>query len=491
MYLPGRSSLWFDGFVDALTGSEAGMEEQVGLHRTYEGPVGTFYDALTHGPLQLELRRVSKDDWRLLRRFGYRDHRYDEPFVCPHDVDDYQTDLASIPWFFQWVVPARGLHFPAIMLHDALVVGEGQPPTHIGPAVDREEADRIMRDAMGQLGVGLPRRWLAWTGAMLATLASKQPRAKWIALLLIGLLPIVALGVIATFDLFDWSLFGWKDQLPWMGDRGWFAELLAGGVAAVVLPLLWSVVWWKRWRVGAIAGVALAFVLHVTIIMGVAYAVYLLVDRLTRSRRRAEQAIRADQAALQQTMRISSQVGKGSATFIDLRIPRPFVRVTVTGPGMLVDGLKLVTDLGVLEGHSHPALVELAGKLEATAHCGVTGPVPVPITVIVDRQGPALSVGVGPPSMYETVVELRTNYEIDDPNAPNTTQPAPIEHALKETIAGGTGRGFVAGLVPIPAEGHPEDHRHDHDAAADLEAESAKAATDITGQGGGALHGHA
>lgn len=421
------------------------MEEPAGLHRIYDGPVGTFYDERTHGPLQLELRRVKHEKWVLLRRFGYRDHRYDEPFVCPHDVDDYDTDLASIPWFFQWVVPGTGTHFPAIMLHDALVVGEDDDPTHLGPAVTREEADRIMRDAMGHLGVGFVRRWLAWTGAMMATVATMRPRWWWLTLLVVTFLPIVALGILATIDLLDWA-----ELLPWMGDRNWLVELGAGAVGALVIPALLSILWWRRWRAGLIAGVTLAFLVHVTLLMFAAYGVYRVLEWLTTSRTRSEEDFAAEQALLESHMRVSDQVGKGSATFVDLRIPRSFVRISVTGPGMLVDGLRLVTDLGILEGHSEPALQELSRRLEATAHCGSTGPTSVDVEVVVDRQGPALRVGVGPESMYESVIEV------------TTTDGSSIEKVLKETIASGTGRGFVAAFVPIATAGNPEDIVHDH-----------------------------
>lgn len=428
------------------------MREPAGLHRIYDGPVGTFYDAQTHAPLQLELRRIDHREYRLLRRFGYRDHLYDEPFVCPHDVDEYSTDLASIPFFFQWVVPSRGTHFPAIMLHDALVVSEGDPATHLGPAVDREEADRIMRDAMGQLGVGFVRRWLAWTGAFVATAATMQPRWFWRALLAITFGTIAALGVLATVDLFDW-----KAPLPWMGERSTFSELIRGGIGAVVIPAALSVLWLKRWRAGLIGGITLAFLLHVTAMMAVGWLVYRLLEWATGWKyTRAESDVAADQAALIQGMRVTEQMGKGSATFTDLRIPRSTVQISVTGPGMLVSGFRLVTDLGILEGHSHPALVELGAGLASTSYCGLTGPTPTTIDVGVDRQGPTLTISAGPASMYESVVEI------------STVGGETLEQLLKRTIGDGTGRGFVAGLVPVPAAGNPE-HAH-HPPGDDVEA---------------------
>ena len=146
------------------------------------GPVphqGGFFDPRTGGPPVFELRRDGPRAFRLVHPFGYIDARYDEPFICPADTTTFTTDLNSVPAVFSWVVPTHGTHLPAILLHDALVVPAGTPATHRGPAVSREEADRIMRDAMGHLGVRPIRRWLAWTGASLATIVSAPERRAW------------------------------------------------------------------------------------------------------------------------------------------------------------------------------------------------------------------------------------------------------------------------------------------------------------------------
>ena len=420
------------------------MPDGSDIHSIVERPPGTFFDAETGGPLQLELGRVGVRKYRLRRQFGYQDHRYAEPFICPNDVGSYDTDLASIPWFFSWIVPSRGAHFPAIMLHDALVVGDGDCPTHLGPVVSREEADRIMRDAMGRLGVGFVRRWLAWTGAFLATAAgTMKPRWFWIGRLLVTFGTIIVLGALATLDVFD--VF---DVLPWMGDRSMIAELVSAAIGAVIIPLLLSVLWWRRWRAAAIGGLTLAVVYHVTIGMFVGWTVYQIVEwlaarvpGLTRPSAKAEAA----ELALARQERITAQVGKGSSTFIDLKVPRSTLRMTVTGPQMLLSGLRLVTDLGILEGHHHPSLEKLASSLTCTAYCGRTGPTKTEIAVVVDRLGPALVIDVGPQSMYESIIEI------------STRRHETLEAALNRTIGSGTGRGYLAGLVPVPGQGHPED----------------------------------
>jgi hypothetical protein len=221
-----------------------------------------FYDVQTQGPIQLQLQQDGAE-FRVLRQFGYRDPRYDLAFVVPAEPARFTTDLASIPTLFVWLVPGLGTHLPAVVLHDGLVVPPGRHPTHDGPPVDREEADRILRDAMASLGTPRIRRWLMWTGVMLATAWSTlTPRWWWPTLVAVTIGLVITLGLVATLDLLD----VWQ-ALPWMGDRPWWAEVAGGAVFALVIPLLVSTAWGRRWPVGAITGVALAFLLHVTIVL--------------------------------------------------------------------------------------------------------------------------------------------------------------------------------------------------------------------------------
>ncbi len=163
-----------------------------------------FFDKETGGQLQVELRRVSETQYKLLRQFGFRDDHYDAPFVVPHDTEEFLTDLASIPWFFAWLVPGQGSHLPGVLLHDGLVVNAGEGKTHVGPDVTRLEADRILRHAMGDLGTPFVRRWLVWTGVALATVfVDLRPRWLWRLLLVVTFGLISILGAIATVDLFD------------------------------------------------------------------------------------------------------------------------------------------------------------------------------------------------------------------------------------------------------------------------------------------------
>lgn len=238
-----------------------------------------FFDPETGDTMVLQLEPDGAR-FRLLRQFAYRDPRHAEPFVVPADIVSFRTDLASIPWFFAWLVPGLGTHLPAVLVHDALVVRRGEGKTHLGPDVDREEADAILRDAMASLGTPLVRRWLMWTAVTLATaFSSLRPRWRWAPLVAGTLLLVAGLGVTATLDLLDVV-----DVLPWMGDRRWAVELATAAAVALVVPLAGSVLWGRLWKAGAIAGIALAMLLHVTAMVALVYGLYWLIERVVSAR---------------------------------------------------------------------------------------------------------------------------------------------------------------------------------------------------------------
>ena len=258
-------------------------------------PAGSrFYDVETGEAMRLQLEQCGTS-FRLLRPFGYRSDEYPEAFIVPADLETFETDLASIPWFFAWLVPGLGTHLPAVLLHDGLVLKEGEPKAHIGPDVDREEADRILRDAMATLGVGKVRRWIMWAAVTLATAwKALRPAAWWRGLVLGTVGTITVLGAVATLDLLDvW------DGLPWMGPRAWWVEVAGGAAVAVAVPLVLSALWGRLWAAGAITGVALAFLLHVTAAIAVLYGLYSVVEAvLSRSEGSGPNARKGFEAAV-------------------------------------------------------------------------------------------------------------------------------------------------------------------------------------------------
>jgi hypothetical protein len=247
---------------------------------------GRFFDGESldpSTPMRVVLERVVVDGRELFtmrHRIAYRDRHHAEPHVVPGDRDRFRSDLTSVPHLFTWLVPRTGLHLPAALLHDGLVRSEDEPISYLGPPVDREEADRIFRDAMGDLGTSVLRRWLMWTAVTLATVREGviRPAAYYRTVVFGSIALIAVLGVLATLDLFDATVFGVAVELPWMGDRPLGQELVGGAVAAIVVPLVLAVLWGRLWRAGAIAGLALAFLLHVTIALVVLTGLYLAIE---------------------------------------------------------------------------------------------------------------------------------------------------------------------------------------------------------------------
>lgn len=234
--------------------------------------MGEFRDTETQGPLRLELRSVDGRDFTVLRQIDYQSDRFAQPFTVPADLANFTTDLASVPTVFTWLVPISGKFLPAAVLHDALI-HEGQ---YLGPALDRTEADLIFRESMIELGTGPVRAWLMWSAVTVTTIRKSPQWTRRAALwLLIGV--IAVLGVLATGDLFDlWSI------LPWMAERPFIQELAYGGAFAVAIPPLLALTWGKQWAAGTILGIALALLLHVTVILLALYGAYATLEWAVR-----------------------------------------------------------------------------------------------------------------------------------------------------------------------------------------------------------------
>jgi hypothetical protein len=243
-----------------------------------------FFDGETATPgvpMRVQLERVVLDErelFRLERKIAYQDRHHDTPHVVPADTEAFRSDLTSVPALFTWLVPKTGCHLPAALLHDGLVHHPAEPASYTGPAVTRQEADRIFRDAMGDLGTPLIRRWLVWTAVTLATVREGiRPRRLNQVTVFGSLAVIVVLGAVATLDLLDvW------DVLPWMADRPVGEELALGAVGAVAVPILLAVLWRSLWRAGVIAGIALALLLHVTVVLVALTVVYQAAEAVAR-----------------------------------------------------------------------------------------------------------------------------------------------------------------------------------------------------------------
>ena len=258
------------------------------LQRFHDG--GTVEEPPDRGAEpRIVLERVTDggdEAFRLARRLGYDDRRLGELLV-PAD-GDFRTDLTSVPWLFTWLVPKTGAHLPAALLHDGLVGGAADDPASYisveGHLVTRDEADRVFRDAMADTGTGVVRRWVVWTAVATATIflgSEAWSRAQWwgyrvAAATTIAL--VVLLGSLATLDLVDAGV-----RLPWMGDRPWWSEVVGGFAAAVAIPFVLGLAWGRFRMAGAILGVLLALLLHVSVALLLLTGLYAAVEWAARA----------------------------------------------------------------------------------------------------------------------------------------------------------------------------------------------------------------
>jgi hypothetical protein len=246
-------------------------------------------------PPRIVLERVEAGDlderterFRMLRRLAYRDRDHGLLLV-PADLGGFESDLTSVPMIFTWLVPRTGRHLPPALLHDGLVHAAAEPATYVsrdGHVIDRVAADRVFRTAMRDTDTGPVRSWLVWSAVTLGTIwhgSSAWTGAQHLRYRLAAgssLLVVAVLGVLATLDLFD--LVGW---VPWMGEgRSFPVELLGGLAGAVVVPLLLGLTWGRFAIAGCVSGIALAVLLHVTVLLGLVTAAYLAAEWVARRR---------------------------------------------------------------------------------------------------------------------------------------------------------------------------------------------------------------
>ena len=264
--------------------------------RFYDGGVLAIGDRIGLPPdpgadPRIVLERHLEDDletFSLERRIAYLDRHFGEILVPASP--DFRTDLTSTPALFTWLVPKTGAHLPAALVHDALVAGGGDPSytSSDGHVIDRVEADRVFRDAMADTGTGVVRRWIVWAAVTTATIFVPgglpwSPLLRWTHRVgaALSLAVVVYLGYCATGDLFDrdWPL---AVQLPWMGERVWWLEVLGGLVGAIVIPLALSVLWGRFLMAGVIGCVTLAVLLHVTVALAAISLGYQALERFAR-----------------------------------------------------------------------------------------------------------------------------------------------------------------------------------------------------------------
>lgn len=244
-------------------------------------------------PPAVQFRRVlveGREEFELLRPIRYRDVAGQRTITVPTYDGAFTTDLTSVPSWFTWLVPKSGAHLPAALVHDGLVSNgpvtyECDPPQ----TIDRIDADRVFRDAMRDTHVGTIRRWLVWsavatTSLVLGARESWSPLTRWWFRAVVGLTlaTILYLGACATADLADREV-GWLWNLPWMHGSP-VAEVAGGLGGAVLVPLAMALLWGRYCPAGAIAGIVLATLVHVTVAVGLVALGYQAAEWLARTR---------------------------------------------------------------------------------------------------------------------------------------------------------------------------------------------------------------
>jgi hypothetical protein len=141
----------------------------------------------------------------------------DEPFVVPAG---FETDFASVPRAFTWLIPRYGRYTKAAILHDWLsqraAAGE----------IAWVDVDGIFRRTMRELRVPLLRRWLMWAAVRLRSVAKYAPSSLWtqgagplaalVALTIFGVAFLVLPAVVVTV----WTLaFGLLEVLAYLPTR--------------------------------------------------------------------------------------------------------------------------------------------------------------------------------------------------------------------------------------------------------------------------------
>lgn len=104
------------------------------------------------------VREIDATTWKLVESLRYSGNR--ETFVVPAG---FETDFASVPRAFVWLIPTYGRYTKAAILHDFLC-----EEAKVG-RFDRDDADGLFRRAMRELGVSFLRRWIMWGAVALAT----------------------------------------------------------------------------------------------------------------------------------------------------------------------------------------------------------------------------------------------------------------------------------------------------------------------------------
>jgi len=202
--------------------------------------VAVPYESLDNQKAVLTLRVVGPKAFKVVDGFRYLD-QYDDlaPYTVPAGA---ATDLASVPFFLQWLVLSYGKHTMAAIVHDEYWDDDKTVP-------ELRQANTAFRHAMWESDVPFLRRWFMWTAVTLAMMTRTGPGRLRVAAWVLGLVTATA-AVLARRDVvLSWSVPAWVS------------------LGAGVLALLAVVFWVAGSR--AIAGVCKKVVIGLVVLLAV------------------------------------------------------------------------------------------------------------------------------------------------------------------------------------------------------------------------------
>jgi hypothetical protein len=228
-----------------------------------------FTSGESGNPPRLWLTQVGPHEFRLRERLRYHDARTNMVVSLPRDLDRFRTDLRRMPSALAALTGAgvETRDLAANVLHQALISRNPDELDYVGPPVDRDTADRVYRDALGELGVPVVRRYLRWAFAQLGTIGL----SGWWGLLRVYAAVVgIVLATVAAVRIWSWIAIavyvGAAALTAVLFGHRWRAWLLIALVLPLVIPsialfsiaalLVWlleSVVLAVR-RVGGVAG---------------------------------------------------------------------------------------------------------------------------------------------------------------------------------------------------------------------------------------------
>ncbi|MEM9748670.1 MAG: DUF1353 domain-containing protein [Actinomycetota bacterium] len=176
------------------------------------------------------------------------------------------TDLASIPLFVRWFVGPYGRHTPAALIHDHLIISKKPNEGTLGSDI---AADRYWRYMLQAVGTPWIQRWIMWTATALRTRWAVGGLRRWTVLLWAVL---ATAGITAAV----WSTIAVITDSTLPGDTE------PGGVLAVALalPIVASALWGRQFGAGLVAAGAAVWLLPPTIIAGIGFLLYWLLERI-------------------------------------------------------------------------------------------------------------------------------------------------------------------------------------------------------------------